>query len=161
MRSEDIRYTYIDSPIGRLMLVRSARGLCRIEFENGSGHEPQWRRDDEAFDEVIGQLGEYFQKRRRRFDLRLDLQGTDFQVSAWRALQAIPYGQTRSYGEQARALGKPKAVRAVGAANGRNPLPIVVPCHRVIGKNGKLTGFAGGLDIKRKLLDLEQCQQLV
>jgi len=102
------------------------------------------------------QLAEYFSGRRKAFDLRLDFAGTEFQKKVWRALLTIPFGETRSYGEIAKQIGSPKAVRAVGAANGRNPISIVAPCHRVIGSTGKLTGFAGGLDTKAFLLDLER-----
>ena len=105
--------------------------------------------------EAKKQLDEYFAGRRTRFDLPLAPCGTPFQLRAWRALQEIPYGVTCSYGEQARAMGQPRAVRAVGAANGHNPIPIVVPCHRVIGGDGRLTGYAGGLDIKKFLIELE------
>ena len=110
--------------------------------------------------ETAGQLDAYFARELRDFDLPLVMKGTPFQVRAWQALQLIPYGQTRSYAQQARIIGAPDAVRAVGAANGRNPIPIVVPCHRVIGSNGKLTGFGGGLPLKRWLLDLESNPRL-
>ena len=108
-----------------------------------------------VFDHVIAQLDEYFAGERTEFDVPLDPVGTEFQLRAWAALRRIPYGETRSYGEQARTIGAPAAVRAVGAANGRNPISIIVPCHRVVGSNGSLTGFGGGLDAKRYLLDLE------
>ena len=117
--------------------------------------EPDWIYNEKPLASVCEQLGEYFSGRRKSFDLPLQFDGTEFQVSVLKALQDIPYGETVSYGEIARRIGKPKAVRAVGAANGRNPLPIVVPCHRVIGSSGDLTGFGGGLDTKEALLRLE------
>lgn len=157
--SDTVRYSYMTTPVGRLLLVRGADGLRRIFFESGKGKgqpEGDWERDDGAFGDVRGQLEEYFSGARTDFDLPLSPQGTAFQLAAWRALRGIPYGETRSYGEQAKAIGRPRAVRAVGAANGANPLPIVVPCHRVIGSDGSLTGFGGGLDVKEKLLAHER-----
>jgi methylated-DNA-[protein]-cysteine S-methyltransferase len=145
----------LETPIGALLLVASERGLRAVCF-------PGWKRaphevegDSAVLDEAARQLDEYFAGTRTTFDLPLDLVGTPFQLDAWRGLAEIPYGETVSYGEQAQRLGKPEAVRAVGAANGRNPLPIVLPCHRVIGADGSLTGFGGGLDTKRALLDHE------
>jgi len=117
--------------------------------------DPSEDPDHPVLAETERQLGEYFAGRRRRFDLTLDFAGTDFQQQVWRALLAIPYGETRSYSDIARQIGAPDAVRAVGAANGRNPISIIAPCHRVIGANGSLTGFAGGIEIKRRLLALE------
>src|SRR6185437_14116566 len=111
--------------------------------------------DEAAHEEAIGQLEEYFAGRRRAFDLDLDLRGTDFQRRVWEAVAAVPYGQTRSYADVARAVGNGKAVRAVGAANGANPLPLVIPCHRIIGSGGGLHGYGGGLDVKARLLELE------
>lgn len=151
----DIRWTTIDSPVGRLTLAASASALHAIEFE--SNRHPQRREDWIADDTALLrraalQLQEYFEGRRQTFELPLAPQGTDFQRAAWQALAAIPFGETRSYAHQAAALGKPTATRAVGAANGRNPLPIVLPCHRVIGANGALTGFGGGVEVKRWLL---------
>jgi methylated-DNA-[protein]-cysteine S-methyltransferase len=152
----------IPSPVGALTLVASEKGLAAILWENDdprrvplSGME-----DDDAHPvlaEVERQLADYFAGRRRAFDLPLDFRGTDFQKAVWAALLAIPFGETRSYADIARAVGRPAAVRAVGAANGRNPISIVAPCHRVIGSNGTLTGFAGGLPAKRHLLGLEGC----
>jgi methylated-DNA-[protein]-cysteine S-methyltransferase len=155
---DEIRYRHLATPIGRLLLAGSGEGLLRIEFESGKtnrGPRPEWRRDDDCLGGAVEQLRDYFAGRRRDFDLRLDPRGTEFQLRTWRALRDIPYGATATYADIARAIGKPKAVRAVGAANGRNPLPIVVPCHRVIGSDGSLTGFGGGTDVKRKLLQLE------
>lgn len=147
----------LPSPIGLLRLVVDDDGrLLRLDLPgDGSGRDtpsaPRHKRGD-CCDRVARQLDEYFAGTRREFDLPLAPAGTEFQLAAWRALQAIPYGQTRTYQQQAQALGKPKAMRAVGAANGKNPLPIVVPCHRVIGKDGSLVGFGGGLSCKQWLL---------
>ena len=151
----DIRWTTIDSPIGSLTLAASGSALHAIEFE--SNRHPQaragWIEGETALlRHAALQLREYFEGRRQTFDLPLAPQGTGFQRAAWQALAAIPYGETRSYAQQAAALGRPSATRAVGAANGRNPLPIVLPCHRVIGANGSLTGFGGGIEVKRWLL---------
>jgi methylated-DNA-[protein]-cysteine S-methyltransferase len=143
----------IDTPIGTLGLVGSEVGLRRVYFD-GRRVEPDGR--SALLDEACAQLGAYFAGELIDFDLPLDLGGTDFQRSCWLALASIPYGQTVSYGEQARRLGLgPASARAVGAANGQNPLPIVLPCHRVIGADGSLTGFGGGLETKRRLLELE------
>ena len=140
------------TPIGVLTLVGSEAGLSAVHFE-GSGTPADG--GCPLLDEAAGQLEAYFAGDRRHFDLPLDLAGTPFQLRAWRALAEIPYGTTVSYAEQAHRLGRPSAVRAVGAANGQNPVPIVLPCHRVIGSDGSLTGFGGGLDVKRALLDHE------
>jgi methylated-DNA-[protein]-cysteine S-methyltransferase len=142
-----------------LAVVAGARGIEQIRFE---GTPPDGTpRDDEfpVLKEVSKQLAAYFAAELQNFDLPLDPHGTPFQTKVWRALLDIPYGETRSYGQIAQLLGAPKAVRAVGAANGQNPIPIVIPCHRVIGSNGKLTGFGGGLPLKRLLLDLESAQR--
>jgi len=156
---------HLDSPIGVLTLVASDEGLTHVLFE---GQEPVDAGlpddlpeidDDPTLEAAASQLGEYFAGSRKEFDLPLDLRGTDFQKDAWRALASVPYGETRSYGEQAQAIGRPGAFRAVGAANGRNPIPVILPCHRIVGADGSLTGFAGGLDTKRRLLNLEQAQQ--
>jgi methylated-DNA-[protein]-cysteine S-methyltransferase len=120
--------------------------------------DPQWRLDNSAFVEVIRQLQSYFAGERKNFDLSLSLEGTDFQKTVWTALRKIPYGETISYKELAEMIDKPKAVRAVGAANGANPIPIIIPCHRVIGNDGSLTGFGGGLPLKKRLLELESQQ---
>ncbi len=151
----DIRWITIDSPIGRLTLAASASALHAIEFENN--RHPQAREgwiagDTTLLRQTVLQLQEYFEGRRQTFELPVSPQGTEFQRAAWQALSAIPFGETRSYAQQAAALGRPTATRAVGAANGRNPLPIVLPCHRVIGTNGALTGFGGGIEVKRWLL---------
>ena len=154
-----MKYAYTQTPIGKLLLVGDDEGLTRIGFPEGSLRcepEPEWTRDDTAFPEARRQLDEYFDGSRRSFDLRLKPAGTDFQLAVLAELSRIPYGETVSYRDIAERIGRPKAVRAVGAANGRNPLPIVIPCHRVIGANGDLTGFGGGLPTKRALLRLEQ-----
>jgi methylated-DNA-[protein]-cysteine S-methyltransferase len=148
----------IDSPVGALLLAGDSRGLTRLQFQ--AGPDPLrppagWRQDADAFMQTIAQLGEYFAGKRRTFQLPLAPAGTAFQLSVWQALRAIPYGETVSYGELAHQLGLPNGARAVGLANGANPLPIIVPCHRVIGADGSLTGFGGGLPIKRALLSLE------
>ena len=156
---------HLDSPIGVLTLVASEEGLTHVLFEGqelvdvGLPDDLPEPAVDPTLDAAADQLGEYFDGDRREFDLPLDLRGTDFQQDAWRALAAVPYGETRTYGEQADAIGRPGAFRAVGAANGRNPIPVILPCHRIVGADGSLTGFAGGLDTKRRLLNLEQAQQ--
>jgi methylated-DNA-[protein]-cysteine S-methyltransferase len=151
-----MNYQLLDTPVGRLRLLSSGSHLVAIEFANQhSDTENDSCRADEVLERTARQLQEYFAGRRKTFDLPLAPRGTAFQRAVWTALSAIPWGEVCSYADIARAIDRPKAVRAVGAANGRNPLPIVVPCHRVIGSNGSLTGFAGGLDRKRKLLELE------
>ena len=151
-------YCYLDTPIGELLLAGEDDALSMIGFPKGSMRrepEPDWIFNEQPLAKACQQLREYFAGERREFDLLLKLGGTEFQVSVLEALQEIPYGETTSYGEVARRIGRPRAVRAVGAANGRNPIPIVVPCHRVIGSTGDLTGFGGGLDTKEALLRLE------
>jgi len=154
-------FTRTESPVGPLLLVADDSGLRRIEFVNGrkpvQAH-PQWHDDAEQLRETIRQLRAYFAGELETFDLALAPEGTPFQLAVWNRLCEIPYGGTISYGELARRLGKPNASRAVGLANGANPIPIVIPCHRVIGSNGKLTGYGGGLPIKEKLLALERRQ---
>jgi methylated-DNA-[protein]-cysteine S-methyltransferase len=148
-----------DSPIGPLLLTADDGGLTRLHMEvrkHGPDEvQPEWRRDDSAFTEACGQLDEYFAGERTEFDLPLNPAGTPFQRRVWDALKTIPYGEIRSYGEIAEQIGRPGAARAVGLANGRNPISIVVPCHRVIGASGALTGYGGGLERKQYLLDLE------
>jgi methylated-DNA-[protein]-cysteine S-methyltransferase len=154
-------YRYIDSPIGQLLLAGDREGLKIIGFPQGKGKVStgvDWELTSNCFLDAELQLAEYFDGRRRSFDLNLVPQGTDFQLAVLAALQTIPHGETRSYLEIAIQIGRPKAVRAVGAANGRNPLPIVIPCHRVIGADGSLTGFGGGLESKLFLLQLEGVQ---
>jgi methylated-DNA-[protein]-cysteine S-methyltransferase len=153
-------YKMIASPVGELTLIASEKGLAAILWEDDDPARVRLHPRVEAADhpvlcEAERQLAAYFEGDRRAFDLPLDFQGTDFQKRVWAALLAIPFGETRSYGDIARAIGAPNAFRAVGAANGRNPISIVAPCHRVIGTNGALTGFAGGMKAKEYLLRLE------
>ena len=168
---EILHSTNIDSPIGPLFLAASSQGLVALEFDarlpgqqsirpnprdlreekKGFQFEPSSR----VMQPYLSELEEYFAGKRREFTFPLDLRGTDFQLACWRALLAIPYGETRTYADIARAVGKPNAFRAVGMANNRNPIAIVVPCHRVIASDGSLCGYGGGLDVKRKLLELE------
>jgi methylated-DNA-[protein]-cysteine S-methyltransferase len=153
-------YTTMDSPIGELLTLgdddgRTLRGLYMQAGRKPLAVRPAWRRDDGAFADVRSQLGEYFAGERTGFDLQLALDGSAFQRTVWHALTEIPYGQTISYGELARRIGRPDLARAVGTANGQNPIAVIVPCHRVIGADGKLVGYGGGLDNKRRLLDLE------
>jgi methylated-DNA-[protein]-cysteine S-methyltransferase len=151
------RYRIIDSPIGLLTLAGDGPVLTNLRMVDQT-YEPSradWLLDDRAFPDAVEQLDAYFAGELRDFDLRLEFEGTEFQRRVWAALQTIPYGATRSYGEIAQQIGSPTAFRAVGLANGHNPIAVIVPCHRVIGANGSLTGFGGGLDRKRALLDLE------
>jgi methylated-DNA-[protein]-cysteine S-methyltransferase len=149
-----MRYTTMDSPIGELLLAGDEEGLQRVSMSPFL-LDDEWTRDDERFADAREQLEQYFRGERREFDLPLKLDGNSFELSVWSALREIPYGETVSYGHIARGLGHPDAPRAVGAANGRNPVAIIVPCHRVIGADGSLTGYGGGLERKRFLLDLE------
>lgn len=157
--SPDRRHTVVASPIGPLTAVASAAGLCGL-YTDRQKYLPArvalGPRDDGVLPGLLAQLAGYFLGERQRFDLPLDLGGTPFQTAVWQALLAIPYGQTRTYAELAELLGRPTAARAVGAANGRNPVSIVVPCHRLVGRAGDLTGYAGGVERKRFLLDLER-----
>jgi methylated-DNA-[protein]-cysteine S-methyltransferase len=151
-------YRYLNTPIGDLLLAGDQDGLSLIGFPKGKmRHDPKpdWIFNEKPFVEACRQLDEYFSGKRKEFDLPLRLSGTDFQVRVLEELQQIPYGETTSYGDIAKRIGRPNAMRAVGAANGRNPIPIIIPCHRVIGKSGDLTGFGGGLDTKEALLRLE------
>ena len=151
-------YCEIPSPVGRLLLSGNEKALSGISFRGGSraaAVAAGWRHDREPFREAIAQLEAYFEGERREFDLVLAPEGTGFQRSVWAMLRTIAYGETITYGELAARLGRAGSSRAVGAANGRNPIPIVIPCHRVIGANGSLTGFGGGLHVKRRLLALE------
>ncbi|MGE0491140.1 MAG: methylated-DNA--[protein]-cysteine S-methyltransferase [Vulcanimicrobiota bacterium] len=153
-----MNYQLMETPLGPLMVAESDRGVARIAFtEADAPIRPgsDWRQGS-LRSPAVRQLEEYFAGQRQTFEFDLDPQGTPFQLQVWRCLMEIPYGETWSYGQLARHLGRPNASRAVGAANGRNPLPVVVPCHRVIGANGSLTGYAGGLRFKQGLLALEQ-----
>lgn len=152
-------YSYYDSPVGKLLLAGDESALTLISFSSGKAARqpaPDWLRRNELFTTVKQQLSGYFAGEITEFDLALRPEGTAFQLLVWQALQKIPYAETCSYGDIALMVGKPEASRAVGAANGQNPLPIVIPCHRVIGSNGDLTGFGGGLACKKHLLALEQ-----
>ena len=157
-------YRFLGSPVGDLLLARDDAGLRMIHFMGRDTTRPcvlkvvpsDWRKRDDAFDDVVAQLTEYFAGERRQFDLTLAPAGTPFQQRVWRALLDIPYGETTSYGELAARIGQRNASRAVGLANGSNPVSIVIPCHRVIGANGKLTGYGGGLPNKERLLALER-----
>ena len=156
-----LSYAFLDSPIGRLLLAGDANGLQQILFSTDgrpASPDPEWIEDRSALAEASLQLKAYFAGELENFDLSLSPQGTPFQRRVWIELQKIPYGKTISYGELARRIGNPKASRAVGLANGSNPISIVIPCHRVIGSDGKLTGYGGGLPIKEKLLALERRQ---
>jgi methylated-DNA-[protein]-cysteine S-methyltransferase len=151
-------YTSFESPIGELLAVGDGRALHGLYMQEGRtavAVRAGWERAYEAFAEVRAQLADYFAGRRRAFDLPLAMSGSPFQRRVWRALQNIPYGETISYGEVALRIGVPSASRAVGVANGRNPVSVIVPCHRVIGADGGLTGYGGGVERKRFLLDLE------
>jgi methylated-DNA-[protein]-cysteine S-methyltransferase len=151
-------YTTIESPIGELLLLGDGRALRGLYMQQGRkpGSAPCcWEQDPDAFTEVSDQLGEYFAGERTGFELALEPVGSPFQLQVWGALLEIEYGETLTYGELARRIGRPNAPRAVGAANGANPLSVVVPCHRLIGSDGTLTGYGGGIERKRLLLDLE------
>lgn len=151
-------YCYLNTPIGDLLLAGDDEALSLVGFPKGKlRHDPDadWIYNEKPFATARQQLQEYFAGKRKDFDLALNLSGTEFQVRVLEELQTIPYGETTSYGDIAKRIGRPKAMRAVGAANGRNPIPIIIPCHRVIGSGGALTGFGGGLDTKEALLRLE------
>lgn len=154
-------HKFVTSPVGKLKLVASDKGLVAILWENDNPRRvplTSSMEDDQQkiLVEVERQLNQYFTGERRSFSLPLDMRGTPFQKDVWEALLSIPFGETRSYGQLAKQIGRSSASRAVGAANGRNPISIIVPCHRVIGSSGKLTGFAGGLETKATLLDMEK-----
>ena len=173
---ETLHSTTVMSTVGPLYLAASPRGLVALEFDarlpgqqtirpnprdlreeqiHRKAEKVEFKESGDAMRSYVQQLDEYFAGERREFSFALDLRGTDFQLACWRALLAIPYGQTRTYGDIARAVGRPRGFRAVGMANNRNPVAIVVPCHRVIASDGTLCGYGGGLDLKRKLLELE------
>lgn len=150
-------YDEVDTPMGRLLLVATEEGLCEVDFASEGREIPEsWQRDAERIAPIAAQLKAYFNGEKQSFDIPLAPQGTEFQRKVWQELCKIPYGETISYGELARRIGNPKASRAVGAANGQNPVAIIIPCHRVIGSNGRLTGYAGGLDRKAFLLKHER-----
>jgi methylated-DNA-[protein]-cysteine S-methyltransferase len=149
----------VDSPIGPLTIAGTGDGtvtnLCMADQAHAPARRDAWAREEGAFDDVAAQLQEYFARKRRTFDFAMRLEGTPFQRDVWHALLTVPYGETATYGEIASAIGNPSACRAVGLANGRNPIAIAVPCHRIIGKSGSLTGYGGGLTRKEQLLALE------
>ena len=158
-----LHFRTVDSPVGPLTLAGKGRCLMQLWMVDQT-HEPSysgWERDEDVFSDAVDQLESYFAGERREFDLELDLVGTNFQRRVWEALLTIPYGETRSYGQIAEQIGSPGAFRAVGLANGHNPIGIIVPCHRVIGANGSLTGYGGGLERKSILLELERGQEAV
>ncbi len=151
-------YCYLETPIGHLLLAGDQDALRGVGFPQGSMRrdpDPDWIHSEKPFAQVRAQLGEYFAGERKTFDLPLNPGGTAFQLEVLEELRKIPYGATASYGEIAERIGRPEAARAVGAANGRNPIPIIIPCHRVIGKSGDMTGFGGGIPTKEALLRLE------
>lgn len=151
-------YTYHESLVGQLLIAGTRDAVTEIWFPTETGLnalQDEWQRDDAAFATVTTQLSEYFAGERTQFSVQIDLAGSDFQKKVWGVLQDIPYGTTISYGETAKRMGNPKASRAVGGANNANPIPIIVPCHRVIGADSSMTGFGGGLNIKKALLALE------
>jgi methylated-DNA-[protein]-cysteine S-methyltransferase len=154
-------YATVESPVGPLLLAGDANALRCVSFESSKramSPPADWKQNRAAFAEVIRQLKAYFRGELKEFDLPLAMEGTEFQLRVWNALRTIPYGETISYAQLAGRIGNPKAVRAVGLANGSNPIPIIVPCHRVIGSDGSLTGFGGGLTTKKMLLELENKQ---
>ena len=158
--NEPVYFSVMPSPVGPLTITCDERSLTGVYFANGRGPVPgdEWTRDDARCAGAREQLEQYFRGERQTFDLPITLRGTPFQVKVWNALREIPFGTTVSYGALARAIGKPAAVRAVGAANGQNPICVIVPCHRVIGADGSLTGFGGGLPRKKQLLEHESPQ---
>ena len=158
MAAEKIVYTYLDSFVGKILVAQNERGLKTIWFMEGTkGRAPEygWYHEKNLKTEAVRQLRAYFEGELLEFDLTLLLDGTPFQKEVWKALQQIPYGETVTYGDIAKKIGRPKAARAVGGANGKNYIPIVIPCHRVIGSSGHLTGFGSGIDIKIALLEHE------
>jgi methylated-DNA-[protein]-cysteine S-methyltransferase len=161
---ETLHFFRAPSPVGTLFFVASAKGLVRLEFDDRihcfNKHAVELHESRQALAPYVAELDEYFAGKRREFTIPLDWRGTEFQLKCWRALLDIPYGETRSYRDLARAIGHPQAFRAVGMSNNRNPIAIVVPCHRVIASDGSLCGYGGGLETKRKLLDLE-CAKLL
>jgi methylated-DNA-[protein]-cysteine S-methyltransferase len=165
MREKLMKYSCIKSPIGPLLIACDEKAIRHIEFPRGgepAQPEPGWHESNCSLLQLAAeQLSEYFSGHRNVFIVPLDPEGTEFQQAVWRRLQEIPYGQTITYGELAKRVGNPSASRAVGAANGANPIPIMIPCHRVIGSDGKLTGFGGGLPTKKALLTLEAGQKLL
>ncbi len=153
-------YTRFNTSLCEIILAGDEEGLCHLHLNTGEGKRkfevlPEWIRNDIFFEEIKNQIDEYIAGTRREFTVRLNPQGTDFQKKVWQKLSKIPFGELRSYKDIASSIGNEKASRAVGMANSMNPIPLIVPCHRVVGASGKLTGFAHGLEIKAKLIDLE------
>lgn len=164
MGSTEIMYTIIDSPLGGILLARSPLGLTCINFQDGSEpiHPPAgWQLEPQALAEAARQVRAYFDGELQQFEQTLSPGGTAFQQQVWRAMQEIPYGETQTYASLARRVGRPLAARAVGSASSRNPLPVVVPCHRVVGSDGSLTGYSGGLHLKQALLNLERQKKAI
>jgi methylated-DNA-[protein]-cysteine S-methyltransferase len=160
-KMSEVYYTRFESPAGLLLLAGDAKALRQVSFESSKRSTPpkaDWKQNRAAFAEVIRQLKAYFRGELKEFDVPLAMEGTEFQLRVWNKLREIPYGETISYAQLAGRIGNSKAVRAVGLANGSNPIPIIVPCHRVIGSDGSLTGFGGGLPTKKMLLELESGQ---
>lgn len=160
--SNSYSYWIWPSPVGDLLLVDDGQGLCRLQFQDGAHPldiDKNWKKQRGPFTFVIQQLKDYFAGRLQTFTIPLSLKGTEFQRAVWHALKTIPYGTTASYGAIAKKIKNPKASRAVGAANGQNPVSIIVPCHRIIGSTGKLVGYGGGLPIKTTLLELERIRR--
>lgn len=158
MRNTLKQYCHYDSPIGTLLLIGKNGVLEKLHFPRSARNttiENTWQEDCKSFSSVTDQLTAYFAGSLRTFTVPMRLAGTPFQQQVWKELQKIPYGQTASYGEIARRIGNPKGCRAVGGANNKNPIPIIIPCHRVIGHDGSMGGFGGGLDLKKSLLQLE------
>src|SRR5688572_24629973 len=153
-----MNYTIYASPLGDIALAGTAKGLCRVDFQNSKRPlviAEDWKRSDAPFNAALKTLDNYFAGKKPEFKLSYDLRGTPFQLSVWEFLQTIPCGKTLTYAQVAKAIGKPAAVRAAGTAIGRNPISLFIPCHRVIGSNGSLTGYAGGVELKAKLLQME------
>lgn len=154
-------YSRFDTDLCEIILAGDEKGLKQLHLNTGEGKrvfeiQPEWERREDFFRDIKGQILEYLHSGRTDFDIKVTPAGTDFQKKVWNQLRQIPYGETRTYGEIARAIGREKASRAVGAANSRNPLPLIIPCHRVIGEGGALTGFAHGIAIKKKLIEMEK-----
>ena len=154
-----MKYCYCDTPIGSLLIAGDKEGIKLINFPKGSQKKkplPAWTEDSSFFQRAVTEFKKYFTGELKKFSVPIVLEGTPFQLSVWKELKKISYGTTTNYGELACSIGNPKAARAVGMANRCNPIPVIIPCHRVIGKNGSLTGFGGGLPTKQKLLELEK-----
>lgn len=157
-RATGVEYTIINSRLGKILIAGTKAGLRCLSFQEGTeplARHGDWTESSSAFRHAREQISRYLAGDIRAFDLKLDLRGTPFQLKVWEAVRKIPYGRTSTYAEIARSVGSPRAARAVGAANAANPLPLIIPCHRVVGEGGRLTGYRGGIDLKRRLLELE------